>query len=168
MRAPSYRPWLLLRFHTSLGGEYRTQTATLCTGTNHRIGRGAKRAQANYGRGRTHGRPFGNRCFVGNLFVPVRSIHRRRSRFIARVSRVILNFLPMNHKPQLCLGAGNARNLFAGVFCVMNHKPPARPGAGNARQNFGERLLCKIESQTQCKSSENAREIFAGTFLRLE
>ena len=45
---------------------------------------------------------------------------------------------------QACLGAGNARIFFAGVFCIPNHKLPECPGAGNARQFIGGRFLCKI------------------------
>ena len=112
-------------------------------------------------------RVFGNLVFVGSnvrsWFVPHTGDARE---FSARLPCIFV--LSLNHKRRLCPGAGNARIFVAGVFCVLNHKLPACPGAGNARQHFGERFLCKMESQTQYQPSENARIFFAGTFLGLE
>ena len=85
-----------------------------------------------------------------------------------RVVTALGNLVRTRHKQAHSLGAGNARNNFAAIFCTLNHKLPACPGAGNARQFFGGRFLCKVESQTQYTSQENARDFFACIVLGLE
>jgi hypothetical protein len=60
--APSSRPWLRIRSHTSGGGEYSTRMPARCTETNERSGRTAAQANSREMHGRTRVR-VGNRTF---------------------------------------------------------------------------------------------------------
>ena len=87
-------------------------------------------------------------CLRGRGFVPVRSI---------------ITFAPLSALP----GAENARQQICPHIPLLNHKSPARPGAGNARNLFAG-VPCMMNHKFQSKLSENARNFFAGTSCTFE
>ena len=84
--APSSRPWLRIRSHTSGGGEYSTRMPARCTETNERSGTHRVPGQLREMHGRTRVR-VGNRVWGVRSRVPCSFRHRCLARFISPVSR---------------------------------------------------------------------------------